>query len=421
MNRYKRVLSIILISVIMTGCSQRFSEIMLIENEPSEEQEQVFLSVFGYKADALNLTAIENILNLHMEQNPDIVITYEGVKGADYWNALERRAHANGLDDVFMVDHDHVIELTGQGKLADLSGLPAIEKYQDIMKEQFINKDGSVYFLPICISAYGLYINYDLLEAHGQKVPENWSDFMEVCNYFVEKGMTPIVANNYASLRYLIVARSLYSVYQQDSAATIERFNCEPEELANALRPGVKMVEEMIDYKWIDCAETLTTDQTSDDLKLFVGGDRPFMVTGGWGTPRVAAMNPKFSYGVHPFPILDDGGVLVIDANTCISVNADSEHLDEAMQLVECITQPDCIWEYCDSQSSYTPLQDNRIPADETILPASACLERRRIAIGSDFRINLPLDTSLSEITQQMLTGMSADEAATLLNRLLEQ
>ncbi len=421
MNRYKRVLSIILISVIMTGCSQRFSEIMLIENEPSEKQEQVFLSVFGYKADALNLTAIENILNLHMEQNPDIVITYEGVKGADYWNALERRAQANGLDDVFMVDHDHVIELTGQGKLADLSGLPAIEKYQDIMKEQFINKDGSVYFLPICISAYGLYINYDLLEAHGQKVPENWSDFMEVCNYFVEKGMTPIVANNYASLRYLIVARSLYSVYQQDSAATIERFNCEPEELANALRPGVKMVEEMIDYKWIDCAETLTTDQTSDDLKLFVGGDRPFMVTGGWGTPRVAAMNPKFSYGVHPFPILDDGGVLVIDANTCISVNADSEHLDEAMQLVECITQPDCIWEYCDSQSSYTPLQDNRIPADETILPTFACLERRRIAIGSDFRINLPLDTSLSEITQQMLTGMSADEAATLLNRLLEQ
>ena len=72
---------------------------------------------------------------------------------------------------------------------------------------------------------------------------------MDVCNYFVKKGITPIVANNYASLRYLIVARSLYSVYQQDSAAAIERFNCEPEELANALRPGVKLVEEMIDYK----------------------------------------------------------------------------------------------------------------------------------------------------------------------------
>ena len=145
------------------------------------------------------------------------------------------------------------------------------------------------------------------------------------------------------------------------------------------------------------------------------------MVTGGWATPRVAAMNPEFSYGVHPFPILDDGGVLVIDANTCISVNADSEHLDEAMQLVECITQPDCIWEYCESQSSYTPLQDDRIPADKTILPASACLERGQIVIGSDYRLNLPLDTSLSEITRQMVTGMSADEAVTLLNRLLEQ
>lgn len=88
---------------------------------------------------------------------------------------------------------------------------------------------------------------------------------------------------------------------------------------------------------------------------------------------------------------------------------------------MECITQPDCIWEYCDSQSSYTPLQDDRIPTDETILPASACLERGQIVIGSDYRLNLPLGTSLSEITQQMLMGMSADEAATLLNRLLEQ
>ena len=39
MNGCKRILSIILMSVILTGCSQRFSEIMLIENEPSEEQE----------------------------------------------------------------------------------------------------------------------------------------------------------------------------------------------------------------------------------------------------------------------------------------------------------------------------------------------------------------------------------------------
>ena len=177
----------------------------------------------------------------------------------------------------------------------------------------------------------------------------------------------------------------------------------------------------MIDRKWIDCEEVSVTNQTSDDLKLFVSGDRPFMVTGCWATSRVADMEPGFSYGVHPFPILDDGSVLIIDANTCISANADSEHLEEVMQLVECITQPDSIWKYCESQSSYTPLQDDRVPTDQTILPASECLESGRIVIGSDYRLNLPLDTALSEITKQMLNEMSADEAVTLLDQLLAQ
>ena len=295
MNGCKRILSIILMSVILTGCSQRSSEIMLIESEPSMKQEHMFLSVYGYKADVRNLIAIEKILNQFMEQNPDIIVTYEGVKGIDYWKALERRAEANVLDDVFMVDHDRVMDMADKGRLADLSSLSTIENYQDRMKEQFIREDGSVYFLPICISLYGLYINYSLLEAHGQKVPENWSDFMEVCNYFAAKGITPVIANNYASLRKLIAAKSLYSVYQQDTAAAIKEFNREPAKLANTLRPGIEMVEEMIDRKWIDCAEVLETEQTSDDLQLFVDGNRPFMVTGGWAAARVQDMEPDFS------------------------------------------------------------------------------------------------------------------------------
>ncbi len=404
---------------ILSGCSSRPEKVMQIEYGSSAEQGPLYLSFFGYKSDALNLTAIETILQQYMEQHPDQVVTYEGLKGTDYWNALEKRAQADALDDVFMVDHDRVLKLNEKGMLADLSGLSVIEQYQDSMKEQFLHSDGSVYFLPICISAYGLYINYDLLETHGQKIPENWSEFADVCDYFAENGITPIIANNYASLRSMIVAQSLYPTYQQDSAAAIERFHLHPEELTDTLRPGIKMVKEMIDQKWIDCEEVLATNQTSDDLTLFLAGDRPFMVTGCWAAPRVNAGKPDFSYGVHAFPILEDGSVLEIEANTCISVSADSAHLKEAVQLVESITQPDHIQGYCDSQSSYMPLLDGKLPADDTILPASSCFLEGRTVIGSDYRLDLPLDTSLTEITLQMLSGMSERDAVSLLNRLL--
>lgn len=421
MRRNWGILFVALGLVLLSGCSMQFNDSMLIERKQSEEQESLQLSFYGYKADNANLTAIEAILQRYMEQHPDHVITYEGVKGAAYWEALERRIQANALDDVFMVDHDRAAELVKQGMLEDLSGLSGIEQYQDSMKEQFINPDGSAYFIPTCISAYGLFINYDLLEAHGQKVPENWSDFENVCNYFVQEGITPIVANNYASLRSLIVTKALYPIYQQDAAAAIERFNLHPEELTEALRPGIEMVKEMIDREWIDCAEALATNQTSEDLEIFLAGDRPFMVTGCWATVRVKNKNPEFSYGVHPFPILEDGGVLEIDANTCIGVNAYSEHLEEAIELVEYIIQPENIQLYCDSQSSYSPLQAGSSPADETILPATACFEDGRIVIGSDNRLDLPLDTSLTEVTLQMLNGMPEDEAIRLLNQLLTE
>ena len=58
MKRHKAIISIFLILTLLSGCSQYSSEVMLIENEPPVEQEHLFLSIFGYKADALNLTAI---------------------------------------------------------------------------------------------------------------------------------------------------------------------------------------------------------------------------------------------------------------------------------------------------------------------------------------------------------------------------
>ena len=419
MKRYKVILSICLILILLSGCSRNSADIILVDNDQNEEQEQTFLSVFGYQEDPLNLTAIEKILEQYMDLNSKVIVTYESVTGFDYWTSLERRLQANQLDDVFMVDHDRLAELAGQGKLADLSGLDTVENYHDKIKEQFISDDGSVYFLPTCISTYGFYINYDLLEEHDQKVPENWSEFMEVCQYFADRGITPIVANNYDSLKKLIVGKSLYSVYQKDSAAAIEAFNQTPSELVNTLRPGIQMVEEMIDRKWIDCGEVSTTKQNSDDIRLFVGGDRPFMISENSATLRVDYMKTDFSYGVHPFPILDNGSVLVIETGICISVNADSKHVEEAKRLVEYITQPDSIREYCENRKVYTPLQGDKVPADQTILTDFAGLGSGKIVLASDYRLKLPLDTSLSEITRQMLNGMSADEAVGLLNQLL--
>ena len=93
----------------------------------------------------------------------------------------------------------------------------------------------------------------------------------------------------------------------------------------------------MLRRGWIDADEALNTAKTKDDLALFAAGERPFMLTGVWAVPRLRELEPDFSFEVRPYPILDDGSVLVINIDTRVSVNADSPHVEKAKEFVEAV------------------------------------------------------------------------------------
>lgn len=426
MRTHKHVIA--MLTVCMTalamagGCGKQQQDSQIFLYDPVEEQTDITLSMLGYKADSLNLLAIEDTLHGFMEQKPEVNITYEGIKGSAYWDALTKRADSGTLDDIIMVDHDRVMDFSSRGLLADLSGLSGLDNYAELASSQFLNEDGSVWFLPTCISAYGLYVNYDLLEADGQTVPTDWEEFAAVCDYYVDKGCAPVIVNNYSSLRVLMAAKGMFDVYQsEDTAAEISAFNAGEKNLAGQLAPGVEMVCEMIKRGWINCSEGLATTQTDGDLKLFVQGDRPFMVTGAWASPRVADMEPGFTYGVHPFPVLEDGSVLVVDAATCVAVSAGSAHQAETMDFIAYVIQPDVIGNYCESQSSYSPMKDNRTLADNAVAPLTEYLSNGRSVIGSDYRLTLPMDTALVECATALLRGADAEEAKTVLMEQLRK
>jgi raffinose/stachyose/melibiose transport system substrate-binding protein len=201
----------------------------------------------------------------------------------------------------------------------------------------------------------------------------------------------------------------------------IEKFNSGEVDIMDYLSAGIEMVGEMLDRGWFDKEEALNTNSTSDDLQLFAAGERPFMITGGWASQRLMAMEPDFEYGLYPFPILENGSVLVMNVDTCISVAAHADNLDVTKDFVEYFTQPDVIMEYCNTQSSYTPLEDDRMPTDQTITPSAPYLFNGQNVIGSDYRLNLPLDNAENEIGKAMLNGMGTQEAIAKMAELIHQ
>lgn len=414
-------LSCVLLLSALSGCgSSEESQVIVLKNLKEEQETRTKLTFFGFKADSINLTAIEAALQGYMAEHEDVTVTYEGIKGTAYYDALALREETGNLDDVFMLDHDRIVQFTADGKLADLSDIPGLDSYTEAVREQFTSSNGAVYFIPACISTYNLYVNYDLLKEHGQKVPENWAEFQQVCDYFVSQGIVPLIGNNYESLPTVISGRGLFSVYQQPNAAEIVRsYNEDINALAEALAPGVELAAEMIERGWFDPDEVLATAQTSDDLVLFAQGDRPFMITGGWATVRLPSKGVDFEYGVHPYPILEDGSLLSMQVDTCIGVSAESDNREAAKDFVSYLILPDTMWAYCDSQASFTPLQDERIPSETTLAPSFEYLTNGRVSMRSDTRINLPMTNALMQCADVLLSGGSAAEAKeTLLETL---
>ena len=313
-------------------------------------------------------------------------------------------------DDVFMVNHDAVLELKKEGKLADLSALDAVSGYTDIMRSQMEDEEG-IFWLPTTVSAFGLYCNLTLLKDHEQEVPENLEEWEQVCDAFVKEGITPVIANNDISLKTLAIGEVFYSAYRDGSQAEVfGELNQGKAMLSEYLSSGFSLAETFLKKGYIDGASALETNKTSDDLTEFVRGEAPFMLTGAWAATRVKNRKPEFDFEVHPYPVLEDGSLLVINADTRLSVNADSEHMEAALKFVDYFTRPDNIQKFADQQSSFSPLKEGSPSSVQEIQPLIPCYQSGRTVLGTDGMLELPIWEWTKEVSVKLLSGETLSE-----------
>ncbi len=407
-----------LVMMNFTACAG--SRNIVLDNGGSVNNDEARLNFFGFKYESINVTAVETALQGYMQDHSDINVTYESIKGSGYFDVLCKRLRSGNGDDLFMVDHARVLELSEEGYLADLDRLSTLDTFSDLAKSQMC-ANGTVYYVPTSISAFGLYCNETLLRAHNQKIPSNLKEFASVLDYFAGKGITPIVANNDISLKTVAIAKAFLPAYQSgDYENIMRRFNNGEEDFAEALRPGLEFVEYMLDKGWADRSETLSTVKSKDDLELFAEGNRPFMLTGAWMAVRLRAMNPSFDFSLVPYPIFDDGSVLVINMDTRISVNADSENLEESINFLEYLTRRDVMWEFVNSQCSFSPLNETRISEDSSVKALAPYINNGRSVLGSDDRLRFPVWDITKECVEIMLEGASAEDAVSYLRTQIQ-
>lgn len=378
-----------------------------VVNQDTEEEER-FLRVFSMRLEPGSLETVEAFLSAFMEDHKGTVVSYDSVRASGYYEALTRREQGGLLDDVFMVDHDTGLAFAARGSLADLSRLAEEIPFSPALRGQLQAPDGKVYWLPAAVSAFGLYCNLDLLEAHHQKVPANLGEWEAVCRYFVQEGITPILANNDSSLKTLALAKGFAAVYAQGQEETLlEKINRGEEPLSRSLRPGFALAQDFCAQGFVDRAAALVTQDGSDDLEAFARGENPFLLGGAWGAGQIKELAPSMRFQVVPYPVLEDGAVLVINPDLRLSVSARSGEQALARSLLAEFFRKENLKPLAEARASFCPLAEEHTPAMEELRGIVEAYRDGPAVIGSDSRLTFPVWDRLEDVSRGLLAGES--------------
>lgn len=165
-----------------------------------------FVSSWGgvdSKADIL-----QQVLDRFMEDNPQIEVINESMFGDDFLPKIKTDFASGNDPDVFGIwPGSDIRALVKAGKVADLTELLNSDSgWEQSFKKSgwaYTTYNGRIYGLPLEIIYEALFINKDLFNENGIKVPETYEELKQAVIAFRAKGIIPVAYNSSAEGTYL--------------------------------------------------------------------------------------------------------------------------------------------------------------------------------------------------------------------------
>lgn len=199
------------------------------------------------------------------------------------------------------------------------------------------NKDGFVPMIPILAMTYGMLVNEDLFQKEELKIPETYSELIEVCSKFKEHGYNnPLMTYNISTtLGPCLIYTDFSKAVQKNPAAINALNNLEPE-AGEYIRPYLEWTEDFRSKHLIDfdaCKEI--KDNYNAIIMRFFKGDVPMMLCScdtASGTEKRESRSKEFTenpfkYSFHILPANDNQLEYLFYTAVELCVNKDGKNL----------------------------------------------------------------------------------------------
>ena len=405
--------------LLCSGCAAKNDEpkVYITENDP-----EIVMSLFAQGEDISNAVneCCANIINPRYSSNIIVYSDYADFyaeEGLSYRELLLKRMESGMPDDLYIITAEDVLDFDRKGYIYDLSGLSCINNLsEDALQQSICN--GKVFSVPLSYTSFGLIWNVDMLHRYNLETPENLEEFWNVCETLKQNGILPYGANRDYGLSLPIMCAGLGPLYQNpDSAKLTEKLASGETPISTYMEDGFLFLQTMIDKGYLDVEQALATlPNTEEECAYFAGENCAFISS----ICRAKAFDHDYPFEVEmtALPVLPGGAVCVVGADLRLAVNPHSEHLNEALLIVENVCTVQTLNGFAERLGKVSSAKGNKaamLPQADKLVN---CLSTGRQVPNQDFSLHFHIWNTTKELGVMLCEGASVDEVCSEYDKL---
>ena len=331
--RRKKMMALVLgMAMAVSGAASCAVPALASEGEP------VKLRLMAYNAESVRATYLAYLA----EQLPNVEIEFEFVSQDNFDNVLNTQLQAGEGPDIIEVGGQTKL-LAHAGYLMDLTDQEFISKYADAGIQPY-TVDGKVYATPLQSWYEGIFYNKTMFAENNIEVPKTWDEFIAVHKTLEEAGIKAqtMGAQSYEPMMKQSISLVNNEFYSDPANNGFdEKFNTGEVSLAQAWLPAVQEWYKIIEEGCLtEEMLGLSYDQALDE---FATGKAAMWECGPWAVETIKEKNPDLDFGMFPMPGTDaeKTGWLVGGPGSAFAINADTEHAQEALEVLGVTATPE--------------------------------------------------------------------------------
>ncbi len=311
---------------------------VVLPNINKQNQGHVTLVYWGLWDDK---SIMQPIIDSFEQQHPNITIDYQlqDIKSLynenqEYPKRLVARINSGGGPDIFRYHNNWYPELAGV--LAPMSQSVVSTKdftsaYFPVVSQDLVHQ-GAIYGIPLDFDTLSLYINPEIFQKAGVKIPSDWNDVQVDAPQLTVKGSDGSITTSgiaLGSLQNINNGTDILGLLLSESNVDYTNISANQAGAQSALN---------FFMQFTNSSNATWSSTLPNSLQMFSAGNLAMYIGYSWDIANIQRLNPNLHFQIYPMP--SDLGVKRTIASYWVEgVSIHSQHMQEAMEFMNFLNQ----------------------------------------------------------------------------------